>query len=192
MKVLWLDTETTGIDPKKNGIIQAAFIVEIDGQVKEERVFQMCPASVCEINAEALKVNKITEEQIKTYPPEHVVKKEIDAMFEKYVSRYDPNDKFIVAGYNVGFDIDFLSELFSRSGDVYFRSWVDAAKMDIMIVQSFLEWTGKSPKPKIRKLAGLGLHYSAENANSHDALDDIRLTREIGLSMYEMIKGGEK
>ena len=31
-KILWVDTETTGTDPGKNGIIQLAGVLEINGQ----------------------------------------------------------------------------------------------------------------------------------------------------------------
>ena len=30
-KVLWLDIETTGLDPERHGIVQIAGIIEIDG-----------------------------------------------------------------------------------------------------------------------------------------------------------------
>lgn len=190
MKILWVDLETTGTDPKLNGIIQAAFIVEVDGQVKEERVFFMNP-SKSEINPAALAVNRVTEDIIREYPDETIVKVEIENMLEKYVDRYDSDDKFIAAGYNVGFDLDFLRALWARVGDVYFMSWVDAVRIDIMHVQGFLEWSGKTTKTKSRKLLGLGDHYNAVNSNTHDAGDDIRLTREIGLKMIELT-GGNK
>lgn len=43
MKILWIDTETTGLDPDKHGIIQLAMIVDIDGQIKGKEIFTMCP-----------------------------------------------------------------------------------------------------------------------------------------------------
>jgi DNA polymerase III epsilon subunit-like protein len=36
-KTLYIDTETTGTDPAKHGLIQLACIAEIDGEVAEER-----------------------------------------------------------------------------------------------------------------------------------------------------------
>jgi DNA polymerase III epsilon subunit-like protein len=186
MKILWLDIESTGLDCKRHGIIQAGFIIEIDGVVKEERVFKMNPVG-CEMEPKALAINSYTPELIQSYSPAAIVKPEIEALFERYVSRYNPDDKFIAAGYNVGFDVDFMAALFERSGDVYFRSWIDAAQLDIMRVQSFLEWTGYSTKPAGRKLKDLGTYYDCGGVNSHDALDDIRLTREIALKMKELM-----
>lgn len=33
MKILHMDCETTGLDPKRNGIIQLALIIEVEGGV---------------------------------------------------------------------------------------------------------------------------------------------------------------
>ena len=42
-KLLYFDTETTGLDPVRNGIIQIAGIIVIDGEVKEEFNIKMQP-----------------------------------------------------------------------------------------------------------------------------------------------------
>jgi oligoribonuclease (3'-5' exoribonuclease) len=33
VKIFWFDTETTGLDPVVNSIVQLAAIIEIDGEV---------------------------------------------------------------------------------------------------------------------------------------------------------------
>ena len=42
-KIFYFDTETTGLDPKRHDIIQLAYIVEINGEVKEEGEFKLQP-----------------------------------------------------------------------------------------------------------------------------------------------------
>lgn len=42
-KVLWIDTETTGLNPKVHGLREVAFIVEVDGVEKEKGVFKINP-----------------------------------------------------------------------------------------------------------------------------------------------------
>ena len=41
----------------------------------------------------------------------------LKAILDSYIDKYDRSDKFIVAGYNVGFDISFLEAFFGRMGD---------------------------------------------------------------------------
>lgn len=36
MKLLYIDTETTGVDPMQNGIVQISGCIEVDGELKEE------------------------------------------------------------------------------------------------------------------------------------------------------------
>ena len=43
MKTLWFDTETTGLDANKHGIIQIAMLMEIDGKVEGELSFDVQP-----------------------------------------------------------------------------------------------------------------------------------------------------
>lgn len=42
-KVLWLDLETTGIDPDRHGIIQFAALVEINGELVDALEIKMQP-----------------------------------------------------------------------------------------------------------------------------------------------------
>ena len=35
-KILWLDVETTGLDPNRNGLIQLAILMDIDGELVDK------------------------------------------------------------------------------------------------------------------------------------------------------------
>ena len=67
-KVLFLDLETTGLNPKLNGVIQIAGLVEVDGIVVEEFSCNVAPFKNDKIDDKALEVNKLTEQQIKGFP----------------------------------------------------------------------------------------------------------------------------
>lgn len=190
MKVLWIDTETTGIDPTKNEILTVAGIVEIDGQVMEEFNFQFRPTRTEHIEPKALEVNKLKLEDVMKFPPPIVAYRSMVAIFGKYVDKFDRNDKFIIGGQNVRFDIDFLKRLWESQGDVYFGSWCGYHTLDTMTMAMTLKYLGwlKTDNFKLESIAkAFGIEFQA-----HDALEDIRTSRKVALAMLDIIRTGNK
>ena len=111
-KILWADVETTGTNSIRHAIIQLAALVEIDGTVVEELDMRMRPLSKHDVDPEALEKNNTTEEEINSYPAQDEQFPIFKALLERYVKRYEKLDKFVLAGYNVGFDDDFLRAMF--------------------------------------------------------------------------------
>ena len=62
MKILWTDTETSGLNSKENDILTLAGIIEIDNEVKEEFYLEIQPFNYDNISKQALEVNKLTLE----------------------------------------------------------------------------------------------------------------------------------
>lgn len=187
-KYLWLDTETTGLDPVKNGIIELACLVEIGGEVVETRLFQMNPVGK-EVTEEALTVNKKSIKDIASYPRTGEVKKQVEQFLSRYINKFDKADKFVLAGFNVEFDKAFLEQLWKDQGDVYFYSWAWRQCFDVLDAQHFLEWLGKVEPPGDRKLETLCGFYGVTLDRAHSALSDITATREVALKMMSLIGG---
>lgn len=77
MKILFFDLETTGLDPKKNGIHQLSLMLEVNGEIVKEVNVNVRPFPQDEINPESLKVSGLTPEQIVGegyYSPQSVYK----------------------------------------------------------------------------------------------------------------------
>ena len=68
MKTIYIDLETTGLDPNENAIVQLSGMIEIDGEVKESFDFKMQPFEGQIVTEESLVINGLTVETIKTYP----------------------------------------------------------------------------------------------------------------------------
>lgn len=177
MKTLFLDTETTGTNPKVNDIIQVAGLVEIDNEIKETFKFNCQPFDYSTVEQGALDVNKLTIEQIKTFPMPQVVYKQITTIACKYVNKYDTADKFTLAGQRVGFDADFLNEFFIKNGDKYYGSLFNWRHIDLLSITRLLNYAGII-KTKNDKLVTVAEYFGIE-FNAHDALDDILTTRVI-------------
>ena len=190
MKVFWMDTETSGTDPKKHGLIQIGYIVEIDyKQISTGNIFIDPTEYGKELDPEALKYNGITPAEIKEKStPIREVWLEINKMLGAYVDRYDRNDKFVVGGHNVQFDIDFLQALWDYFGDKYFYSYFQiGTSIDTKKLASWWMWTGGFvTDPASTKLMDIAIALDVEmHGNEHDALFDITLTRDCALAMKE-------
>lgn len=106
--------------------------------------------------------------------------KKLKSIFLTYIDRYDKSDKLYLMGQNVHFDYGFLLEMWKRQGDDYLGSFIHYHKIDLIALTASLRLAGvapldKAPSLKLSTLCELfGL-----SAQSHDALSDIRQTREV-------------
>lgn len=189
-KIFWFDTETTGLDPRKNDIWQFAGIIEIDGDEMERFELLAKPDMEC-VEQSALNVSGVARERldaIETTTADMIA--ELKQMMSKYVNRYDPNDKFVPAGYNVRFDLDFLREAFKKAGDVKYGigSWMFTAPIDVMtLVGMAISKMGlRCRNYKLQTVAErVGVKF-----NAHDALSDIDATMRLGNAIMQAMGNG--
>jgi len=187
MKVLWFDTETTGLDPVKNDIVQIAGIIEIDGEVKKEFNFTCRPANPDNIEPEALETIGKTKDEIMSWPDPKSVYLELIQLFDKYINKYDKKDKFFPAGHNVLFDVKMFMEFARRHGDKYgigsYMTWQPIDTMYIAVIMRQFT-TFNPPNNKLEVIcAEVGIKI-----NAHDALSDVRASRDFGNCFLGTIK----
>lgn len=118
-KIIFIDTETGGVNTEKSALIQLSGIIRVNKKDVETFNFFIKPFENSEVNEKALEVQGRTLEELKTekYVEEKEVYKQFVNLLDKYVDKYDKTDKFIVAGYNVRFDVDMLKAFFQRHGN---------------------------------------------------------------------------
>ena len=187
MKLLFVDTETTGLDFNVNGLIQIAGIIEIDGKIKEEFDFRcnIMPGQM--IADSALKVTGKTREQIAAYPDSRDVFNKLRWTFDKYIDRFNKKDKFHMVGQNIHFDYGFLNKFFLNHGNQYFYAYVNYHLIDTLAATALFSLAGHFDLPDM-KLATVAEHFGIK-LDAHDALNDIRVTREILYKYIDMVKG---
>ena len=184
-KILWVDLETTGTNSIRHAIIQLAALVEIDGTIVEELDMRMRPLSKHDVDQEALDSNNTTEEEINSYPAQDEQFPIFKALLERYVKRYEKLDKFVLAGYNVNFDDDFLRAMFldnaatrnDRKYKGYFGSYFFWPKRDAQtyLAEHIAENNLRLPIYRLETVCA----YFNIPIDAHDALSDIQATRTL-------------
>ncbi|MGL5964006.1 MAG: 3'-5' exonuclease [Fusobacteriaceae bacterium] len=177
MKILWVDTETTGLS-EDAAPIQISGIIEISGEIKEEFNIYLSPFEGAVIENSALEVHGLSLEEINAFQESSEGYKEFIKIMDKYVNRYDKNDKFIVAGYNVEFDIKKLRRLAKAHDDKFIGSYLGFKTVDPMNLILPFQVIGKLPQLENNKLVTWCEHFGIE-LKAHDSLEDIRATREL-------------
>jgi len=180
MKYLFCDTETSGIEPSKHGIIQIAGLIDIDGEIQESFDIKIQPFPNQLISKESMKINGLTVEDLKTFikPQEGYAK--LTEIFSKYVSKLDKTDKFFLVGFNSTFDDAFLRQFFVNCGDEYYGSWIWWPTIDIApFAMEFLkEERAKFPNFKLGTVAK-AIGIDVDDTRLHEALYDSILTRSV-------------
>jgi len=180
-KVMYLDTETTGLDPFKHDIHELAMIVEIDGLVMDRHQFFIRPFNVNDIDPRALEVSGVTKEKILAYRDPRLIHAGLVRWLARWVDKYDRTDKFWIIGYNIRFDVDFLSQFWIKAGDSYFGSYFRRPAIDVMslaLTKSLMDHGFNPVDHKLTSIAReLGIEFEAGRA--HEAFFDVVLTREV-------------
>ena len=188
MKILFIDTETTGLSFQKSGLTQLSGIVRIDKKDVETFNFFIKPFKGAEINQKALEVQGRTVEDFEEekYTSEEKAYFYFKKVLEKYVNKYDKNDKFVVAGYNVKFDVDMLQAFFKRQNDNYLFSYIDYQTLDPLPCIKLLQLCGILPELENNKLETWCKYFGIE-FEAHDSLEDICATKELIFKIVSLI-----
>ena len=178
MKLLWLDTETTGLNKEKCDIIQVAGIIVINGEVEERFDFHCQPVNWENIEPVALEKTNMTTDKLKEFPLPQVVYKNLISVLDKYIDKYNQFDKFYLAGHNVQFDMEFLRMFFNKMGDKFFGSYFYYKTVDLMALCTILHTAGlihltSWKLDEIAKYLGV-----PTDENLHDASVDVDITRK--------------
>ena len=188
-KIIFIDTETGGVNPEKAALIQLSGIIRIDKKDVEKFNFFIKPFENSEVNEKALEVQGRTLEELKTdkYVEEKEVYKQFIKLLDKYIDKYDRTDKFIVAGYNVRFDVDILKAFFQRHGNNFLFSYLDSSMLDPLYSIRLLQIAEILPVLENNKLETWCKHFGIE-LKAHDSLEDIEATKKLIGKLISLIR----
>lgn len=176
-KVMWLDTETTGLSAYKNDVIQIGGLVEYDGIVVEEFKFECAPWDPNTCEARALAVHGMDLETLMSFEKPIKTYNKFARILDTHIDKYDKEDKFIMAGYNTQFDFNMMAQWWKKADAKYWGSYFQYKQFDVYpVVFMYAQRYGWDvPNHKLETIAPfLGI-----DVDFHDALDDIKATREV-------------
>lgn len=182
MKAFYFDVETTGLDKTKAGLTQLAAIVVIDGVEVDSISLDINPASYnreVEISPEALAVTNKSLEDLANYPLSADQFRVFINFLDKHINKFDKTDKFVPIGYNSQFDMGFMQEWFIDNGHAYFGSYFQYKDVDVFALVKHLAFLGhiNSTNHKLGTICDI---YGVDlGDNAHDAIADIRATRNL-------------
>ena len=168
--ILYFDFETSGLDPKRHAILQAAWILERGGKVITEKRFDVMAMYDDDLCLAALDVNGFTLDRVRRGCGLAQVISTLQA---------DLNGGPAVrpCGHNVQFDISFLFEAAHKSN--IFLSGIDFTKIiDTRSIMCWLDYAGIVTGLPDCKLETVCDHFNIPIV-AHDALEDVRAVRAV-------------
>jgi len=181
--ILWIDVETTGLNPILHEIIEIAILPERGGELLEPFVAQVRPERVKQINPSALEVNGFTQEEIMGFPSRNNAYSRM-IPYLREVERH-PID-MVLAGHNLAFDVAFLQRFYWDCALDHF-SLATARRWDTYSVASALQLAGL-PMPDRLSLGALAEHFGVKQERAHRALDDAKTARAVWWAMIDQIR----
>ena len=182
-KLCFIDTETTGLDRKKDNIFQiSAKITDPDAnEILDQINLKFVPHSLESCHPEALEKTGYTLEELGSFPlssPDAF--KQFADWLATHVNRFDKKDKLQFLAYNAPFDSDFIREWFSKNGDDYYGSYFWTPAICVMQATAWFVQGVRPAFPNFKlgticECAELGW----EEDSAHDADYDVEKTVEL-------------
>ena len=195
MKTVWFDTETTGVVPGRNEIVQIAGMIEVDGEIVERFEYFQRPKNVDNVEPIALKVQGKTLDEIMAYPQNGNIYKKMNELFNRNVQKFVAKDKLMPAGQNVYFDKQFMFALWKQFNDNYLGSYLSGGCIDVLTASAMAVEMGLMQQPidaRFRpsfKLEAIARTLGVDLENAHSALDDIEATRNCYVAIKSLMNG---
>jgi len=158
--IAFFDTETTGLEPETNEIVQLGYIIERGSDVFSHS--EICDPGM-PIPQSAINVHGIKQSQVDGREPARVVINK----FTRHLAKMSRNaDKTVLCGYNVKFDIDFLAKHWPKLLEA---EYIDVLALARRNVHDSID----------HKLVTIYEKLIGSVMNAHDAMDDTRMTMEL-------------
>ncbi len=198
MKFLFLDTETTGLDPIRNGILTISYgFVETDNFLewletaeKEQlriKTIKMKPLNPNNIDSKALKVNGIKLDDINKFRGNESALIEFNSDLQAFAhnSLTSTYDKIDVVGYNVEFDMKFIKNWLKYYGlDLFdFVNYRGIDVMNLVIQLRMLDPSFLNDVPNLKQTTiAKKFNISIDDAHTSDADTNICYKLFIGIN----------
>lgn len=181
MNLLYIDVETTGLDPEKCSIFQLSGIFKnTTTHTSNTFDYYVRPYRGERMDLESKEKTGKTDEELATYPDQ---KSAFDA-FVQLVNAYSNNgsfkDKIYVVGYNATyFDMAFLRKWFEFNNYTSFGNYFWSPSIDVYHI-AMLHCAGRRHLLKNFRLTTVYKAFTGKDLdNAHNSWADIQATAEL-------------
>lgn len=179
-KLVTIDTETTGLDPKKHALLTAAFVYSENGVAMDYLQVHMELPDSKVVEKEAMEINGIN-----LFDHQEIAETPLICFWRvtDFLNRYfDPAEHITFLGHNISFDLGFISENMPL---IAARS---KYKIDTAAILQFLQDCGlvKEGINGLQKAAGY--FGTRVHLPEHDALSDAMTTLNLYNGLVKFIK----
>lgn len=182
-RLLFIDTETGGLDPGKHSLLSVALVVWEGGKIVDAQEW-LINDGILSVTAEALAVNRIDlvkHRQTALSPPESIDK------LLAFIGRHFPGqEKITLAGHNVHFDIGFLKSFFSANNKD-FSEFFSHRVIDTSSILHYLHLAGKLKQKAVSSDEAFAL-FGIKVEGRHTALGDALATARLFTKLLRLIK----
>lgn len=182
------DTETTGLDPEENDVIEVSFARLSDDDQKTWCLKAMNPATISD---KALQINGHKRDDIiwktasgrETYGEPSVVLPEI----ESWILQDDASiQERVLVGQNIKFDVDMLRALWKKAGTPQTFPFTNFYLDTIQITRLIDVCTGR--KRERYNLGSLVRDFGVTRSKAHRTEGDVKMTRELYQKQVDPIR----
>jgi DNA polymerase-3 subunit epsilon len=178
-KILFLDTETGGLNPARHDLLSVGLVVWEDENIAAEKEI-LLKGSPGRVTEEAMAVNRIDLERHNRLA---LSKPKAVEEIIRFVDEYFEEKPVIVAGHNVGFDMAFLRQLFEKQG-VSFGKYFSHRHIDTSSILQYIGIQRNYSNKEIQSFSSsdkafrnFGVHIEPEVR--HTALADAAATAQL-------------
>lgn len=186
-KILFFDTETTGLDPSKHSIIQFGALYLKNNTWSQIELYCQ-PNSYEDISPEAIQKNQIDLDRMKTFMTNREAYDKIRAFL---VQETQDGTKITPAGYNVRFDLSMLEAMFKyhdpQDSIHKFLAFHHLDMYEMIKIAKALGFFSDIPNHKLESFFPV---FNQNILEAHDAIADIRTTVSMFLWFQSIMTAG--
>ena len=181
--IVVLDTETTGLNPYENEIIQLAAVtvdpIRLELVENSELNLFFRPLKTDKISDEALRINKRTREELSKFPDPKISWSDFKIYMQNLKSNW--RDTPMLCGHNIEFDIKFLKELCKLYGPWDTKNGTQSLfhYFAIDTMQLCFFWFENKKDVNSVRLDTIRDYIGIDLDGAHEAMNDVKATTEI-------------
>lgn len=184
-KILFIDTETGGLNPAEHSLLSIALVVWQDLKIIDS-IELFINDGVLSVTEQAIEINKIDLEEHKknSIAPTDAIKK-IKEFLQTHFENLD-NSTITLAGHNINFDVNFL-RFFLIKNNENFSTYFSHRFIDTSSILYYL-FLSERLKCKALSLSEAFQLFGIKIENRHTALGDAIATAELFTKLILLTK----